>query len=88
MLSKTTRVFWRHFDDLPADVKDLAEKAYRQFRSDPNHPSLQFKRVSRSEPVYAARIGIRYRALGLLEDDTITWFWIGSHDEYERLLGG
>ncbi len=25
-------------------------------------------------------------ALGLLEADTITWFWIGSHADYERLL--
>jgi hypothetical protein len=27
-----------------------------------------------------------YRALGLLKGDTVTWFWIGTHDEYERLL--
>jgi len=27
-----------------------------------------------------------YRALGLLEDEEITWFWIGTHAEYDRLL--
>jgi len=36
--------------------------------------------------VYSARIGIHHRAVGLLEADTITWIWIGSHDYYERLL--
>jgi len=24
--------------------------------------------------------------LDLLKGDTVTWFWIGTHDEYERLL--
>jgi len=24
--------------------------------------------------------------LGILEGDTVTWFWIGSHDEYERFI--
>jgi hypothetical protein len=24
--------------------------------------------------------------LGMLEKDTITWFWIGSHAEYENLI--
>jgi hypothetical protein len=29
---------------------------------------------------------LAYRALGLLEDDEITWFWIGTHAQYDRLL--
>ncbi len=28
-----------------------------------------------------------YRALGILEENTVTWFWIGDHDEYERFFG-
>jgi hypothetical protein len=61
--------------------------AYEQFNADPSHPGLNLKRVGRKRPLYSVRIGLFYRALGLLEGDTITWFWIGSHDEYERLLG-
>jgi len=26
------------------------------------------------------------RALGLLEDEEITWFWIGTHADYDRVL--
>jgi hypothetical protein len=63
-------------------------RAYEHWRADPAHPSIQFKRVSTSEPVYSARIGLAHRAPGLLEGDAVTWFWIGSHDDYERLLGG
>jgi len=27
-----------------------------------------------------------YRALGILENDTVTWFWVGSHDDYQRFF--
>jgi hypothetical protein len=29
-----------------------------------------------------------YRALGRIQDGVMYWFWIGKHDEYERLLKG
>jgi hypothetical protein len=56
------------------------------WREDPGTPGLQFKRVGRTRQVYSIRIGDHYRALGVLQDDVVTWFWIGTHDEYERLL--
>jgi len=65
---------------------DAAQKAYRLFRENPKHPSLQFKKVHEREPVYSVRVTIAYRAVGLLDNDTITWFWIGSHADYDRLL--
>lgn len=36
--------------------------------------------------VYSVRIGQGHHALGLLVENAILWFWIGAHDEYERLL--
>jgi hypothetical protein len=86
MNSKATHAFWRLFDDLPAEVQEHARQAYRLWAADPSHPSIHFKRVSRKRPIYSARIGLRYRALGRMDGDTITWFWIGPHDEYDRLL--
>lgn len=56
------------------------------WRENPDMPGLQFKRVGRTRPVYSIRIGDHYRALGVLQDDVVTWFWLGTHDEYERLL--
>ncbi len=88
MKSQTTRKFWQHFNRLPEDVQAQARQAYERFATDPAYPSLNFKLVDSTEPVYSVRIGIRYRALGILEHDTITWFWIGIHGEYERLLQG
>jgi hypothetical protein len=86
MKSRTTRKFWRLFEDLPDDIQEHVRRTYEQWRRDPAYPSVQFKRVSASEPIYSVRIGIAYRALGRLDGDTVTWFWIGSHDEYDRML--
>jgi hypothetical protein len=36
---------------------------------------------------FTIRIGEHHRALGKLTGDTITWVWIGTHAEYDRLAG-
>lgn len=78
--------FIEAFRGLPEEVRELARKNYRLWAQDHRHPSLHFKRVGRSEPVYSVRIGIGYRALALVEDDTAYWYWIGTHAEYDRII--
>jgi hypothetical protein len=34
-----------------------------------------------------SRVTLGYRAIGIMDNDTVTWFWIGGHDEYERFFG-
>lgn len=86
MKSRATPRFWASYRGLPIKIKEAARKAYRLFREDAGHPSLQFKKVHDREPLYSVRVTLGYRALGLLEGDEITWFWIGTHAEYDRLL--
>jgi len=86
MKSQTTKSFWKHYWVLPPEIRQRARKAYKLWRDNPAHPSLFFKRVKEGQPVYSVRIGLGYRALGLLKADTVTWFWIGTHDEYDGLL--
>ena len=78
--------FWDAYQRLPAHVQRQARESYLFFASNPNHPSLDFKRVSRRRPVDSARVSIDYRALGVLHEGDIVWFWIGAHHEYDRLL--
>jgi hypothetical protein len=85
--SRATPRFWAAYRELPPEIQDLARKAYRLFRENPAHPSLHFKKVHDRDPVYSARVSLGYRAVGLVEDEDITWFWIGSHAAYDRLLG-
>lgn len=86
MTSRATPRFWAAYRGLPTEVRAAARKAYALFREDPNHPSLQFKKVHMKEPIYSVRITMAYRALAVVEHDQATWFWIGSHAEYDRLL--
>jgi len=61
--------------------------SYRQFLLNPDHPGLQFKQVHPTLPVWSVRITASYRAVGVrTKPDTIVWFFIGTHAEYERLL--
>ena len=86
MNSRTTPRFWNAFEGLADDVKQQAGDAYRIFQNDPSHPGLRFKKVHPELPVYSARINRDHRAVGVLNGDTIVWFWIGNHEGYERLL--
>ena len=52
----------------------------------PSIPAWDFKRISRKLPVYSIRIGRSWRALGRRDEDAVTWFWIGSHEAYNKLL--
>ncbi len=86
MRSRATPRFWAAYRSLPADIQAHAQRAYRLFRGNPAHPSLHFKRVHERDPVYSVRVTLGYRAIGLLEAGEITWIWIGTHAEYDRLL--
>ena len=86
MRSRTTRRFRDLLADLPAHVRRQARDAYRLFRQDPAHPGLHFKPLVPDPSTYSARIGISYRAVGARKGDTIVWYWIGSHADYDRLM--
>jgi hypothetical protein len=81
---KTTLQFWACYRKLPVDVQRLADKCFELLKGDPQHPSLQFKRVG---AYWSVRVGLHYRAVSIGRGSEIVWFWIGSHAEYDRLLG-
>lgn len=78
--------FRKLLNRLPVSVQRKARKSYALWRNDPYHRSLRFKIVSQRQPIYSVRIGSNYRALSLLEDNCVYWFWIGSHARYDEIL--
>jgi hypothetical protein len=85
MKSSTTPNFRKRLAALPAGIRSVALKNYRLWRRNPHHPSLHFKRVG---DYWSVRVGAAHRALGRQHKGQIVWFWIGPHDEYERVIGG
>ncbi len=75
--------FWKAYYDLPSKIQKLADENFELLKSDPRHPSLHFKKISR---FWSARVGLRYRVLGVESDSDIIWFWIGIHSEYDVLI--
>jgi hypothetical protein len=86
MTSRTTRRFRGLFTALPLRIQQQAKEAYRLFKNNSEHPSLRFKQVHSDPPTFSVRVGISYRAVGAKNGEVITWFWIGSHADYEKLL--
>ena len=76
--------FQKAFDALPATVRAQAVKSFDLLKQDPSHPSLHFKKLRR---YWSVRVGGGYRALAVEADDGLVWFWIGSHAEYDRIVG-
>ena len=62
------------------------KRSYMLWIDNPSHPSIRFKKVHDTEPIYSARVDLDWRALGVLEAGTLVWFWVGPHDEYDALL--
>ncbi len=86
MKSKLTKQFRKRFARLPPDIQDQARAAYHLFKVDPYYPSLYFKHIDPQEPIYSVRIGLHYRAVGEWRGDTIIWYFIGTHEEYNHLF--
>ncbi|MBY0579179.1 MAG: hypothetical protein K2P57_09035 [Burkholderiales bacterium] len=87
MNSATLPSFWEGYCKLDQNTRARAKKAYLLWAENPFHTSLRFKCINREESIWSVRVTMGYRALGILEQDTVTWFWIGNHDEYERFFG-
>jgi hypothetical protein len=34
----------------------------------------------------SVRVGLHYRALAVQIPEGLLWFWIGTHDEYQRMI--
>ncbi len=84
MKSFATADFWKAYAALSPDMKKQAQKAYQLWQKNPLYPSLHFKKVGKN--LWSVRVDGGCRALALKKGDDYYWLWIGTHDEYERLL--
>jgi hypothetical protein len=69
---------------LPPSVQKIALKNFALWHKQPSLKSLAFKKIKAD--LWSVRAGSGFRALATVDDDCVLWFWIGAHDDYERLL--
>lgn len=65
-------------------VQGLADKNYSLLKKDPRHPSLPLKKAGR---FWSVRVGLKYRAVAVEVPIGLFWFWIGNHEDYNKLMG-
>jgi Txe/YoeB family toxin of Txe-Axe toxin-antitoxin module len=87
MKSATLPSFWEYYEILDVHIKARARKAFHLWQQNPFHPSLNFKCINTQENIWSVRITLKYRAIGVMDENTVTWIWIGSHSAYERFFG-
>jgi hypothetical protein len=72
---------------LPPDIQELARRNYVLLKHNPAYPSLHFKPVWSGHFRSVRVVGLHYRALGVPVAEGVQWFWIGSHAQYDRIMG-
>lgn len=78
-----TRSFWENYEQLPPNIQKMADDYYDHLKSNLRHPSLHFKKIGKYRSV---RVGFHHRALAVEISEGLLWFWIGTHDEYQRMI--
>ena len=80
--------FWKQYLGLPHEIRARADKQFALLKENPQHPSLQFKKVGKrhGQEIWSARITLKHRALAIKRIDGYLWFWIGDHAAYDLLI--
>ena len=86
MISRTRRSCWALHSALDAETQAAARRAYALFRESPDHPSLPFKKLGGCVDEWPVRIHELLRAVGRHSGDTVAWFWIGSHNAFDKMF--
>ncbi len=86
MKSIRTKAYDELFAKLPSNVQKQARKANRLFDENPSYPSFRFKPIDKEESRYSLRVNEKYRIVGKKVGDTIYWYFIGKHSDYDHLL--
>ena len=88
MRSKRTKTFKNLFDKLPDQIRENARKQYGFFCENQSHPSLRTKLIGSTRnkkfKVYEVTIGMGYRATYFRDEDVYVWFWVGTHDSFDK----
>ena len=82
-MHRTTDRFWKFYERLPESVQKVSKQNFQLLKENPWYPSLHFKKVGK---LWSVRAGINHRALAIEDGKEFIWVWIGTHDEYERMI--
>lgn len=75
-----TKKFIRLYRKLPIRIQKTTDKQLELLLSDPQHPSLNIKKMKNSRDIWETRVTKNYRFLFLIKKDTYILRKIGTHN--------
>ena len=82
-MHRTSDRFWKCFEKLPPPVQNIAKQNFELLKTNPRHPSLHFKKVGK---LWSVRATLNHRAVAIEDGADFIWVWIGTHDDYEKMI--
>jgi len=79
-----TKTFAKNYRKLPEEIKKLTHKQLKLLLSNPQHPSLNIKKMQDPRNIWEARVSESYRFTFHIEDDTYILRKVGTHDILRR----
>ncbi len=86
MKHSTDAGYGKLLDALPKAIQTKANKQLQRLKENSEYPSLRFKKVSGKENHWSFRVDGNYRALGREDEAEITWYWVGTHSDADKIL--
>lgn len=84
MRFKFTRTFVRDYQNLPQQIQKATGKQLRLLSSNPQHPSLNVKKMNDPRQIWEARVTKSYRMTFQIEEDAYIFRKIGTHEILEK----
>ena len=79
-----TKTFIRDYRKLPREIQKTTDKQLGLLLSNPQHPSLNLKKMQDPRAIWEGRVTESYRFTFQIEEETYILRKIGSHDMLRR----
>ena len=80
MTLRPTERFAEDYARLPQRLQQRVDKALGLLLENPQHPSLQIKKIKGHEHRWEGRVTLHYRFIFSIEGDTYRLLRVGTHD--------
>ena len=75
-----TKTFVRDYRKLPQSLQAAVDKQLELLLSNPNHPSLNIKKMNDPRNIWEGRVTVSYRFTFQVQDDIYILRKVGTHD--------
>lgn len=75
-----TRTFIKNYRKLPKRIQNATDKQLEHLLSDPEHPSLNIKKMKDPREIWEGRVTESYRFTFQIQEDIFILRKVGAHD--------